>query len=61
MDIIEMTQSIGRVLRTAPNKQFGLCVVPVYSKVGIATERRLQTVIDTVFEEGEMLDSNVTR
>ena len=61
MDIIEMTQSIGRVVRTAPDKSFGLCIVPVYSKVGIATEKRLQTVVDTVFKEGEMLDSNVTK
>ena len=61
MDIIEMTQSIGRVLRTAPNKTFGNVIVPVYSKVGIATEKRLQLVVDTVFNEGEMLDSNVTK
>lgn len=61
MDVIEMTQTIGRTLRNAPNKTFGLCVVPVYSQIGIATEKRLQNVVDTVFEKGEMLDSVVRR
>ena len=61
MDVIEMTQTIGRVLRTAPNKTYGLCVVPVYSQVGIATEKRMQNVVDTVFGRGEMLDSVVKR
>tara|TARA_B100000035_G_scaffold140902_1_gene119987 strand:- start:238 stop:660 length:423 start_codon:yes stop_codon:yes gene_type:complete len=62
MDVIEMTQTIGRVLRTGnKSKSFGLCVVPVYSQVGVATERALQTVVNTVFEKGEMLDSVVRR
>ena len=61
MDVIELTQTVGRVLRTSPNKSYGLCVVPVYSQVGIATERALQNVIDTVFEKGELLDSVVRR
>ena len=58
MDTIEMLQTIGRVLRKGSgSKTFGLCVVPVYSNVGVATERALQQVVDTVFERGEMLDS----
>ena len=62
MDVIEMTQTIGRVLRLGgKEKVFGLCVVPVYSKVGISTERALQGVVDAVFEKGEMLDSVVRR
>lgn len=62
MDVIELTQTIGRVLRLGgKEKVFGLCVVPVYSKVGIATEQALQRVVDTVFEKGEMLDSVVRR
>jgi superfamily II DNA or RNA helicase len=62
MDVIEMTQTIGRVLRTGnESKTFGLCVVPVYSQVGVATERALQSVVNTVFEKGEMLDSVVRR
>ena len=62
MNVIEMTQTIGRVLRLGgKEKVFGLCVVPVYSKVGVSTERALQRVVDTVFEKGEMLDSVVRR
>ena len=62
MDVIELTQTIGRVLRKGgKDKVWGLCVVPVYSKVGIATERALQGVVDAVFEKGELLDSVVRR
>jgi predicted helicase len=62
MDTIEMVQTIGRVLRLGgTHKTYGLCVVPVYSKVGIATERALQNVVDTVFEKGELLDSVVRK
>jgi len=62
MNVIEMTQTIGRVLRTGnESKTFGLCVVPVYSQVGVAIERALQSVVNTVFEKGEMLDSVVRR
>ena len=62
MDVIEMTQTVGRVLRKGgSDKTYGFCVVPVYSKVGVSTQRGLQTVIDTVFEKGEMLDSVVRR
>jgi len=62
MDVIEMTQTSGRVLRLGgKEKVWGLCVVPVYSKVGVSTERALQRVVDAVFEKGEMLDSVVRR
>ena len=62
MDVIELTQTIGRVLRKGgKDKVWGLCVVPVYSRVGIATERALQGVVDAVFEKGELLDSVVRR
>ena len=62
MDVIEMTQTIGRVLRKGgEGKVWGLCVVPIYSKVGIATERALQGVVDAVFERGELVDSVVRR
>ena len=62
MDVIELTQTIGRVLRLAPaaKKTYGLCVVPSYSKVGISTAKALQKVVDIVFEQGELYDS-VTR
>ena len=62
MDVIEMVQTIGRVLRKGgKDKVWGLCVVPVYSKVGISTERALQSVVDAVFERGEMVDSVVMK
>jgi superfamily II DNA or RNA helicase len=72
MNVIEMCQSIGRVIRLhlddikgiqsgqikagdldAYTKSFGLIHVPVYSNTGISTVRRLQSVVDTVFVEGE--------
>ena len=61
MDTIEMTQSIGRVLRLAKDKSFGFCCVPVYSQVGVSTARALQTCVDIIFEKGEMYDSVVRR
>ena len=61
MDTIEMVQSIGRVLRLAPEKSYGFCVVPVYSNVGVSTARSLQKCVDIVFEQGELLDSVVRR
>ena len=40
MDVIEMTQTVGRVLRKGGNdKTYGFCVVPVYSNVGMSTQR----------------------
>jgi len=61
MNNIEMLQTIGRVLRLSPGKKFGLCVVPIYSQVGIATEKAIQSAVDIVFSKGEMLDSIVRR
>ena len=61
MDGIELLQSVGRVIRTSPNKTYGLCVVPVYSKVGIATQKSLQRAVDIVFEQGDMYDSVARR
>ena len=34
-------------------KPFGKMFVPVYSNVGISTEKRLQSVVDTIFTKGE--------
>lgn len=62
MDVIEMTQTIGRVLRKGgAQKTYGFCVVPCYSNVGIQTAKGLQKVVDIVFEKGEILDSVVRR
>jgi hypothetical protein len=62
MDYISLSQSIGRVIRLGDkSKTFGLCVVPVYDRVGISTSRKLQAVVDTVFEQGEPAISVVKR
>lgn len=80
MNIIEMTQSIGRVLRLhlddikaiqtgqiaagdveSYRKSFGLIHLPVYSNVGIATVRRLESVVQTVFEEGQPAISTIKK
>ena len=62
MDAIEMTQTIGRVIRIGQkSKTYGMLCVPVYSNVGVSTQKSLQRVVDIVFEQGEMLDSVVKR
>jgi superfamily II DNA or RNA helicase len=43
------------------SKSFGLVCIPVYSKVGIATARSVQAVVDTIFEKGEPAVSVVRR
>ena len=72
MNVIEMTQSVGRVLRLhyddikgiesgqiipgdveSYRKSFGLVHLPVYNNVGIATVRRLESIVQTIFEEGQ--------
>ncbi len=42
-------------------KSFGLVCIPVYSSTGIATARSVQSVVNTVFEEGEPAISVVRR
>ena len=42
-------------------KPFGKMFVPVYNNVGIGTERRLQSVVDTIFTKGEAQVSRATR
>ena len=54
MDYIGISQTIGRVIRKgSKDKTHGLVCVPVYSKVGISTARKVQAVVDTVFVQGE--------
>ena len=54
MDYIGISQSIGRVIRKGNiTKKFGLVCIPVYDKVGISTSRKVQTVVDTVFKDGQ--------
>ncbi len=42
-------------------KSFGLVCIPVYSSVGISTAKKVQTVVDTVFEQGQPAISVVKR
>jgi len=62
MDIIGLSQTIGRVIRTGDNdKKYGLIVVPTWDKVGISTSKRLSGVVDTVFNKGEAAISKVRK
>jgi predicted helicase len=42
-------------------KSFGLVCIPVYSSVGISTARKVQAVVDTVFQQGQPAISVVKR
>ena len=62
MDVIGLSQTIGRVIRTGDNnKKYGLIVVPTWDKVGISTSKRLSGVVDTVFNKGEAAISKVRK
>ena len=62
MNYINISQTIGRVIRKgSAEKTYGLVCVPVYSKVGISTARRVEAVVDTIFNKGEPAISVVTR
>ena len=62
MDYIGISQSIGRVIRLGGSqKTFGLVCVPVYDQVGISTAKKVQAVVDVVFEKGEPAVSVVKR
>ena len=62
MDYISISQSIGRVIRLGDkSKTFGLVCVPTYDKVGISTARKVQAVVDVVFNQGQPAISEITR
>ena len=62
MDYIGISQSIGRVIRLgAESKTFGLVCVPTYDSVGISTARKVQAVVDVVFNQGQPAISEIRR
>ena len=62
MDYIGISQTIGRVIRKgSESKTYGLVVVPSYDKVGITTSRKVEAVVDTVFNKGQAAVSVITK
>ena len=62
MDYITISQTIGRVIRLGNcHKTHGKVCVPVYNNVGISTARKVEAVVDTVFNKGEPAISTITR
>ncbi len=62
MDYIGISQSIGRVIRLGDkSKTFGLVCIPTYDAVGIGTARKVQAVVDVVFNKGEAAVSEIRR
>ena len=54
MNNIAISQTIGRVIRKGNvNKQFGLVVIPAWDRVGITTSRKVEAVVDTIFNKGQ--------
>ena len=62
MDYIGISQTIGRVIRKgSESKTYGLVVVPTWDKVGISTARKVEAVVDTVFDKGQPAISVITK
>ena len=61
-DYITISQTIGRVIRIGnSDKTHGKVCIPVYSKVGISTARKVENVVDIVFNQGEPAISYITK
>ena len=62
MDYIGISQSIGRVIRLGGSeKTFGLVCIPTYDTVGISTAKKVQAVVDVVFNQGLPAISEIRR
>ena len=62
MDYISISQSIGRVIRLGGSeKKFGLVCIPTYDTVGISTAKKVQAVVDVVFNQGQPAISEIRR
>ena len=68
MNFIEQLQTrvdwdrvFGVVDSLYSDKGLGLVCIPVYSMVGISTARKVEAVVDTIFNRGEAATSIITR
>ena len=62
MDYVGISQSIGRVIRLGGSeKTFGLVCIPTYDRVGISTAKKVQAVVDVVFNQGKPAISEIRR
>jgi len=62
MDYIGISQGIGRVIRLGGSeKMFGLVCIPTYDRVGISTAKKVQAVVDVVFNQGMPAISEIRR
>ena len=62
MDYITISKTIVRVIRKGnETKTYGLVVVPCYDRVGISTSKKLEAVVDTVFNKGQAAVSVITK
>ena len=62
MDYVGISQSIGRVIRLGGSeKTFGLVCIPTYDRVGISTAKKVQAVVDVVFNQGMPAISEIKR
>ena len=54
MNYTTISQTIGRVIRKGNvNKQFGIVSIPVYDRVGISTSKKVNAVVNTIFDKGK--------
>ena len=54
MNYTTISQTIGRVIRIGNvNKKFGIVSIPVYDRVGISTSKKVNAVVNTIFEQGQ--------
>jgi len=54
MNFTTISQTIGRVIRKGNvNKKFGIVSIPVYDKVGISTSKKVNAVVNTIFQQGQ--------
>ena len=62
MSYIGISQSIGRVIRLGGSeKTFGLVCIPTYDRVGISTAKKVQAVVDVVFNQGQPAINEIRR